>query len=162
MSVDAVGAWVGQVLTRAESLFAIPADAAGTTSAGAVDDAVDRSRSITVVSRDFSGAAANAHRKAVGAPTERLQDAADADDTLHSQLARAARDHHHGHSDATALRAAAAQIPAAVGAVGSLPAGEVVVLSALRNRVAAMQDLVMRHSEEASRVAAALRNLRYR
>jgi hypothetical protein len=162
MSVDGVTARVGQVLGRAESLFSVPADGRGATFAGAVGSAVDASHAITRVSQDFSGAAANAHAAAVGAAAERLQDGADADGALHAELADAGTNHRRGRLDAAAVRAGAAEIPAAIGSLGHLPAGEFVALATLRSRVAAMQDLVTRHSEEASRVAAVLRELGYR
>jgi hypothetical protein len=162
MSVDAVAARVTQVLARAESLFAVPADAGGAISVRGIGEALDAGHAISAVSEDLLGAAAGAHREAIGAATERLGGAAGADDALVSQLVDAGRDHHAGRSDASALRAGAAEVPTAVDALGALPAAEVVALTALRNRVAAMHDLITRHVEDAGRAAAAIRDLGYR
>jgi hypothetical protein len=163
MPVEDVAARVVEVLTRAESLFAIPADAAAAgEAAGRVSDAAAASRAIASRTADLSGAAATAHSAAVGAAAERLEHTASTDSELAERVADTADAHHGGGSHAAELRASAAEIPSALGPAVRNPAGEVAALKALRNRVAGMQRLLAEHSGESARVAGEIRNLGYR
>lgn len=162
MPVEDVVARVVEVLARAESLFALPADAAAAAgAAGQVADATAASRAIAPRTAELSGAAAAAHGEAVDAAAQRLERTAATDSELARHLADTADSHHGGRSRATELRATAAEIPTALGPAVEIPAGEMAALKALRNRVAGMQQLLAQHSGESAGVAGEIRNLGY-
>jgi hypothetical protein len=162
MPVEDVAARVLAALSRAESLFARPAGTERSAGAAArISDAAAASRAIAPHSADLSGAAAAAHGEMLSAAGERLAHADATDSELARQLTDAAETHRDGRAHATELRTTAAEIPATLGPAMQLPAGEVAALRGLRNRVAAMQALVARHSAESARLASDLRNLGY-
>lgn len=163
MPVEDAAAWVTEVLSRAESLFAGAADTGGSPSAaGLIADAAGANRAVAPRTEDVSGAMATAHGAAVSAAADGLDRAAATETNLARRLSEATDADRGGHSHASSLHASAAEIPAALGLAVQIPAGEVAALKALRNRVARMHDLVNEHSAESARLAEEIRNLGYR
>jgi hypothetical protein len=161
MTVEHVAARVVAVLTRAESLFATPGDAAAVEAAGRMGEAAEASRAIVSRTAELSGAVASAHRNVLAVAAQRLEDAAGTDGRLADHVADTSATHGAGRSRATELRAGAAEVSARLGPWAELPASELAALKALRNRLSGMQHLLAQHSAEATRVAAEIRTLGY-
>ncbi|MCV7236187.1 hypothetical protein [Mycobacterium branderi] len=149
---------VVEVLARAESLFTTPAEAATTAQ---LDAAAEASRGLAARSAELSGAAITAHRDLATSATQRLEHAADTDAHLAEQVARAGQTHAEARSQASALRAEAAEVGPRLDAWAGLPASEITGLKALRDRVARMQQLLAQHRQEAVRTASQIRSLGY-
>jgi hypothetical protein len=163
MPIDDVAIWVSEVLSRAGSLFAAPADRAGAaTGPGPIGDAAQATRAIATRTAGLSGAWATAHGETTAAGADRLEEAAAAETALARHLDHAAITHHSGRSDATRLRVGTTDVPGAFGPAIHIPAGEVAALKALRNRVARMRELLAHHSAESARLAGEIRNLGFR
>jgi hypothetical protein len=161
MSVQDVVNRVVEVLCRAESLFAMPADAATSHMAAAVDDASETSRAIGARTDEVGGALASAHHDVLDTIARRLDAAADTDSQLIAHLAGAGQAHASGGSQATDLRLGAEEVPSRLGPSSELPASELVGLLALRNQVAGMQRLLAEHASQAARAADDIRGLTY-
>jgi hypothetical protein len=162
MPVEDVVARVSEVLSRAESLFAGAARNGGSAALASLISAADANRAVAPRTSELSGAMATSHREAVSATADRLEGVADAERDLVHRLNQASDAHGEGRSQASSLRASAAEIPAALGPAAQIPAGQIAALKAVRNRVARMHDLVTRHSAESARLADEIHNLGYR
>jgi hypothetical protein len=162
MSVQQMAARVVEVLARAESLFSTPGDSAAPEAAGRTDDAAHASAAISTSTAELSGVLASAHRDLLAETTHRLEDAAATDARLGDSVSDTSTAHSAARSQATDLRAGAAEIPTVLGPWAELPAAELAALKALRNRVAGMQRLLADHSAEAARVGGEIRSLGYR
>jgi ABC-type transporter Mla subunit MlaD len=161
MSVQDVVNRVVEVLSRAESLFATPADAATSHMTAAVDDASEASRAIGARTDEFGGALASAHHDVLDTIARRLDDVGDTDSQLIEHLTRVGHAHASGGSQATDFRASAEEIPSRVGPSSELPASELAGLLALRNQVAGMQRLLAEHTSQAARASDDIRGLTY-
>jgi hypothetical protein len=161
MSVQDVADRVVEVLSRAESLFATPADTAPSQMAAAVDDASEASRAIGARTDELGGALASAHHDVLDTIARRLDDVGDTDSQLIEHLTRAGEAHASGGSQATNLRAGAEEIPSRLGPTSELPASELAGLLALRNQVAGMQRLLAERTSEAMRASDDIHGLRY-
>jgi hypothetical protein len=161
MSVQDVADRVVEVLSRAESLFATPADTATSHMAAAVNDASEASRAIGARTGELGGALASAHHDVLDTIARRLDDVGDTDSQLAEHLTRAGEAHASGGSQATNLRAGAEKIPSRLGPTGELPASELAGLLALRNHVAGMQRLLAEHTSGAARAADDIHGLTY-
>jgi hypothetical protein len=161
MSVQDVADSVVEVLSRAESLFATPSDAATSHMTAAVDDASDASRAIGARTDELGGALASAHHDVLDTIARRFDDIGDTDSQLAEHLTRASHAHVSGGTQATDLRAGAEEIPSRLGPTGELPASELAALLALRNQVAGMQRLIAEHTGHAAHAADDIHGLTY-
>jgi len=161
MSVQDVANRVVEVLSRAESLFATPADAATSHMTAAVDVASETSRAIGARTDELGGALASAHHDVLDTIARRLDEVGDTDSQLIEHLAGAGHSHASGGSQATDLRVGAEEIPSRLGPTNELPASELAGLLALRNQVAGMQRLLAEHTGEAARAADDIHGLAY-
>lgn len=161
MPVEDVVARVVEVLERAESLFASPAETSISGAADAVTAAAQTSHAIAARTEDLGGALASAHRDVLTGVADRLDRAADTDAALTDQVSRAGHAHADGATMAADLRVGAQEIPHRLGPWTDLPSSELAGLLVLRNRVADMQRLLVDHGSEAARVADAIVSLGY-
>ncbi|HZA08992.1 hypothetical protein [Mycobacterium sp.] len=159
--VEALAVRVTEVLSRAESLFAAPADRDAGVAPDRISDALEAGRAIRSRAAELSGTAADAHREAVAAAGDRLQQTSATEAELAQKVQRASEIQDRGRSEVAQLRASAAEVPEALGTALHTPAGELATLAALRRRVERMQHLVADHSAESARLAGELRRLRY-
>jgi hypothetical protein len=90
-----------------------------------------------------------------------MQHAADADAGLAERLARSAEAHAGGRMNASHLRSRAEEVPTQLDPWAELPVHDLAVLTALRHRVADMQQLLAHHREDAERTAGEIRSLDY-
>jgi hypothetical protein len=151
MSVQDVADRVVKVLSRAESLFATPADPAASHITAAIDDASEASRAIGAQTDELGGALASAHHEMLDNVARRLEAVGDTDSQLIEHLTQAAESHTRGASYATDLRLGAEELPSRLGPTIGLPASELAGLLALRNQVADMQRLLAEHTSQAAR-----------
>jgi hypothetical protein len=161
MSVQDVAGRVVEALSRAESLFATPADAASPHMTAAVEDASEASRAIGAHTDELGGALASAHQDVLDTIARRLDDVGATDSQLVEHLTQAGQAHASGGTQATDLRAAAVEIPSRLGPTSDLPAAELVGLLALRNQVAGMQRLLAEHTSQAAHAADDIHGLTY-
>jgi len=161
MSVQDVVDHTVDVLSRAESLFTVPADAVTSRMTAAVDDASKASRAIGARTDEVGGALASAHHDVLDNIACRLDDVGDTDSELIEHLTRAGQAHASGGSRATELRLGAAEIPSRLGPSSALPASELAALLALRIQVADMQRLLAEHTSLAARAADVIVGLEY-
>lgn len=161
MSVQGVVTQVVEVLRRAESLFASPADAAISRAADAVTEAAEASRAIGLRTDELGGALVSAHHDLLSAAASHLEQSAATDTELADHLVRASHAHADGGSAATDLRVGAEDVASRLGPLSDVPAGQLAGLLALRNRVADMQRLLADHTSEARRAADAIVGLGY-
>jgi phosphoenolpyruvate-protein kinase (PTS system EI component) len=161
MSVQDVVDRVAEVLSRAESLFATPADTASSRMTAAVEDASEASRAIGARTDELGGALASAHHDVLDTIARRLDDVRDTDSRLVEHLTRAGQAHASGGSQATDLLAGAEEIPSRLGTTSELPASGLAGLLALRNQIAGMQRLLAEHTGEAARASDDIRGLTY-
>lgn len=163
VAVEDVAAHVVAVLTRAESLFA---DAAGaelvTTAADQVTEAAGTARRLSARTADMSGAIVATHRELAAASAEHLDQASGVDARLADHLGRTTALHGAGLSQASGLRAGAAEVPSQLAPWAEVPASELAGLKMLRNHLAAMQRLLAQHNAVAARTAADISTLSYR
>jgi hypothetical protein len=161
MSVQDVADRVVEALSRAESLFATPADAASSRMTAAVDDASEASRAIGAHTDELGGALASAHHDVLDTIARRLDDVGATDSQLVEHLTQAAQAHASGGTQATDLRAGAEEIPSSLGPTSELPASELAGLLALRNQIAGMQRLLAEHTSQAAHAADDIHGLTY-
>jgi hypothetical protein len=161
MSVQDVVDSVGEVLSRAESLFTAPVDAELAHMTSAVNDASEASRAIGAHTDELGGALASAHHEMLDNVALRLEAIGDTDSQLVEHLTRSAEAHASGASHATDLRLGAEELPSRLGPTSGLPASELAALLALRNHVADMQHLLAEHASQAARDADVILGLGY-
>lgn len=161
MTVDDVVTQVLQVLTRAEALFS-PTEGPSANAGGALGSAAQINQTLSARTADLSGVAMSSHGEAVAQSAARLGAAADVDAALTAHLSAAAGTHSSGAGQAGHLRAGAASIADVVGPLGGTAPGDMVVLTALRARVAGMQQLVAEHADHGAASAEQIRALGYR
>jgi hypothetical protein len=162
MMLDGVAARVVQVLTRAESLFAVPEDAAAATAADQLGQAADANRALGGRSAELAGTGAVAHRQLVDASAAAVAASARADGQLAAHLTAAAARHHHGRARARDLRADAAAVPERLAALSGTATGELAELKTLRAHVARMGQLLAEHAGQDAAAAAQIRAVDYR
>jgi hypothetical protein len=162
MSVQDVVDRVVEMLSRAESLFASPADAATSNAVDALTGAAEASRIIAARTEALGGALASAHRGLLRTVARRIEQAAGTDAQLAEHIARAGQVHAEGGSRATDLRLGAQEIQSQLGPWSEVPASELAGLLALRGRVADMQRLLADHTSEAARATEEVLGLGYR
>jgi hypothetical protein len=163
MMLDGVAARVVEVLTRAESLFAVPADAAAaSTAADQLGQAAHANRALGGRNAELSGAGATGHRQLVDESAAGVGAAARADEQLAAHLTAAAARHHHGRVRAQDLCADAAAVPERLAALSGTAAGDLAALKALRALLAGMQQLVAEHAGQGAAAAAQIRAVDYR
>jgi hypothetical protein len=151
------------VLTRAESLFAVPEDAAAASAAAdQLGHAADANRALGGRSAELTGAGATAHRRLVDESAAGVDAAARADEQLASHLTAAAARHHRGRIRAQNLRMDAAAVPDQFAALSGTGAGELAALKNLRAHVAGMQRLLAEHAGESAAAAARIRAVDHR
>jgi len=159
--LDEVAARVVQVLTRAESLFAVPADAAvASTAADQLGQAADAHRAL--VNSELSGAGATGHRQLVDESAAGVGAAARADEQLAAHLTAAGARHNLGRIKAQNLRTDAAAVPDQFAALSGTGAGELAALKNLRAHLAGMQQLLAEHAGQGAATAAQIRAVDYR
>ena len=158
-----VAARVVAVLTRAESLFAVPEDAASAAAAAdQLGQAAEANRALGGHSAELSGAGATAHRQLVDDSAAGVAAAAAADEQLAAHLTAAAARHQRGYTRAQNLRADAAAVPDQFAALSGTAAGELAALQNLRGHLARMQQLLAEHAGQGAAAAAQIRALDYR
>ncbi len=99
-------------------------DAPASEPADRIGEAAEASGGIAARSAGWSGAIASAHRDMVAAVTGRLERASETDARLAGHVADSWATHRGGRSEASELRAGAAEVPARLGPWVDLPAGE--------------------------------------
>jgi hypothetical protein len=161
MSVQDLVDRVVAVLSRAESLFTPPGQAATARAAQTLTAAAESSRTIVARTDELSGATASAHGDVLAAAAEKLERAAETDTRLTEQLGRARQTHAAGASESTQLREGAQDVPTQLDTWKELPVGELATLMALRNRVADMQRLVADHTSQAAQATDDIVRLHY-
>jgi hypothetical protein len=161
VSVEGVVTQVVEVLRRAESLFASPADTAISGAVDAVTGAAEASRAIGARTDELGGALVSAHHDLLGAAASHLEQSAATDARLADLIASASHTHADGGSAATDVRLSAEDVASRLGPWSDIPAGELAGLLALRNRVADMHRLLADHTSEARRAAEAIVSLGY-
>jgi len=158
-----VAARVVAVLTRAESLFAVPEDAASASAAAdQLGRAAEANRALSGRSAELSGAGATAHREFVDELAAGVGAAARADEQLAAHLTAAAARHHHARMRAQNLRAGAAAVPEKFAALSGTGAGKLAALKTLRMHLAGMQQLLAEHAGQDAAAAAQIRAMDYR
>lgn len=163
MMLDDVAARVVAVLTRAESLFAVPEDAAAaSTAADQLGRAADANRALGGLSSELSGAGATAHRQLVDESAAGVAASARADGQLATHLTAAAARHHRGRVRAQDLCADAAAVPERLAALSGTATGELAALKTLRTHVARMGQLLAEHAGQDTAAAAQIRAVEYR
>jgi hypothetical protein len=163
MTVDDVAARVVQVLTRAESLFAVPEDAAATSAAAdQLRHAADATRALGTRDVELSGTGATGHRRLVDESAANEAAAARADEQLAGHLTAAAARHHHGRIRAQALRADAAAVPEQFAALSGSATAELAALRTLRAHLTGMQRLLAEHTGQDAAAADQIRAVDYR
>jgi hypothetical protein len=162
MMLDGVAARVVQVLTRAESLFGVPDDAAAaSTAADQLRQAAHANRALGGRNSELSGAGATGHRQLLDESAAGVGAAAGADEQLAVHLTAAAR-HLHGRARAHDLCAAAAAVPERLATLSGTAAGDLAALTTLRAHLAGMQQLLAEHAGQGAAAAAQIRGVDYR
>jgi hypothetical protein len=157
-----VAAQVAHVLTRAESLFATAGETATTSAAlSRAGDAALTAGALSERTAELSGAMVEAHRDVAGASAQQLRHASGVDSMLADHLTRSTQLHTAGGSQASGIRAGAAEIPAQLQPWADLPASDMAGLKMLRNHLAAMQRLLAQHSAVSARIASDVSGLTY-
>ena len=163
MTVDDVAARVVQVLTRAESLFAVPEEA---TAAGAAVDqlghAAETDRALGRRTGELSGAGATGHRQLAAESAAALAAAARADAQLAAHLTATAARQHSDRIRAQELRADAAAVTEGLGALSGSATGDLAALRTLRAQLAGMQRLLAEHAGQDAAAADEIRAVHYR
>ena len=158
-----VAARVVAVLARAESLFAVPEDAAAASAAAdQLGQAAEANRALGGRSAELRGAAVSAHRELIDASAADVAAAARADEQLAVQLTAAAARHHQGRTRAQQLRADAAAVPERFAGLSGTAAGQLAALQDLRAHLAGMQRLLAEHAGQDAAAAAQIRAVDYR
>jgi uncharacterized protein involved in exopolysaccharide biosynthesis len=163
MMLNEVAARVVEVLTRAESLFAVPEDAAAaSTAADQLGQAADAHRALGGHNAELSGAGATGHRQLVDESAAGVGAAARADEQLAAHLTAAAARHHHGRARMQELRSEAAAVLERFATLSGTGTSELAALKALRAQVAAVQQLLAEHAGQSAAAAAQIRAVDYR
>jgi len=163
MMLGDVAARVVQVLSRAESLFAVPEDAvAASTAADQLGQASEVNRALGGRTAELTGAGAGAHRRLVDESAADVAAAARADEQLAAHLTAAAARHRRGRTRAQHLRADAAAVPDQFATLSGTAAGELAALKNLRAQLAGMQRLLAEHAGQGAAAAAQIRGVDYR
>jgi hypothetical protein len=163
MMLGDVAARVVAVLTRAESLFAVPEDAAAASAAAdQLGQAAEANRALGGRSAELSGAGATAHRQLVDESAAGVGAAARADEQLAAHLTAAGARHNLGRIKAQNLRTDAAAVPDQFAALSGTGAGELAALKNLRAHLAGMQQLLAEHAGQGAATAAQIRAVDYR
>jgi hypothetical protein len=164
VSIDAVVQQVGELLTRAHTLFSESPVSGGPAAAGAGAHLAGAGRHLHTGRRRMvggSGRLAGAHglfAEAAGAGVSAL---AGNDEQLGRRLEQAAGTDRRGRAATAAVLHAAAADVAILAPLADTPAGQHALLSALRARVAQQQDIVADARARAAAAAAGLRALTY-
>jgi len=163
MMLGDVAARVVAVLTRAESLFAVPEDAAAASAAAAqLGQAVEANHALGGRSAELTGAGVTAHRQLVDESAAGVAASARADEQLAAHLTAAAARHQRGYTRARNLRADATAVPDQFAALSGTGAGELAALKNLRAHLAGMQQLLAEHAGQDAAAAAQIRAVDYR
>jgi len=163
MMLGDVAVLVVAVLTRAESLFAVPDDAvAASAAADQLGQAADGNGALGGRSSELTGAGATAHRQLVDESAAGVRAAARADEQLGAHLTAAAARHHRGRTRAQNLRIDAAAVPDQFAALSGTGAGDLAALKNLRAHLARMQQLLAEHAGQGVAAAAQIRAVDYR
>ena len=159
MTIEQVAAQVAGVLSRAESLFAVPQEASA--ASDELGLAADASDAIAARVAEQSGALAAAHSELLAASRQRLHAAAGTDATLAGHLSDAGAGHGSAAGQAAGLRSAAQAVGERAAHLPELASNDVAALKALRAQVGAMQKLIAAHTAAAADAAKQVRQLRY-
>jgi hypothetical protein len=162
MTVEHVAAQVVEVLTRAESLFAAGPDT-DAVAAGLhrTDDAAENARALAAHTDDMSGALVQVHRDVAAASAGQLEHASGTDQRLVDHLTASSGLHSVGLTQASGVRAGAAEVPAQLQPWSDLPAGDLAGLKMLRSHLAAMQRLLAHHRAVSGRTAGDIAGMSY-
>jgi peptidoglycan DL-endopeptidase CwlO len=164
VSIDAVVRQVGELLTRAHTLFGDPPTSGGPAAAGAGAHLAGAGRHAHTGRRQMAGASgrlAGGHGLFAGAAGARLSTLAGSDEQLGERLDQAAGTDRRGRAASGAVLDAAAADLAALAPLCDTPGGQHALLSALRARVAQQQGIVADTQARAAAAAAGLRALNY-
>jgi hypothetical protein len=164
VSIDAVVSQVGELLTRAHTLFADPPASGGPAAAGAGAHLAGAGRHVHTGRGQMTGVSgrlAGSHGLFTRAAGSELSHLAGSDEQLGQRLEQAAGTDRHGRAATAAVLDAAAADVAALAPLGDTPAVQHALLSALRARVAQQQGIVEDAAARAAAAAAALRALTY-
>jgi peptidoglycan DL-endopeptidase CwlO len=164
VSIDAVVSQVGELLTRAHTLFGDPPASGGPAAAGAGAHLAGAGRQVHTGRQQMTGVSgrlAGSHGLFTRAAGAELSHLAGSDEQLGQRLEQAAGTDRRGRAATAAVLDAAAADVAALAPLGDTPAGQHALLSALRARVAQQQGIVEDAQARAAAAAAALRALTY-
>lgn len=148
-----IAAQVEQVLTRAASLFAVPA-------ADHVADLGDLRSAVSIIdglrggAHQGGGQASETLNEQMGLTSQVLADAAQADEVLVEQLVAVAAAHARATQEAAAVLARTQETVAQAAAWAETPNGEVAVLRQLREQVASMQQILVDEQQRAAHAVA--------
>jgi hypothetical protein len=163
VAIEHAAARVVQVLTRAESLFAAGADTdAAAAALSRTSTAAETARAVAARAADMSGALVQGHRDVAAARAECLEHASGMDQRLVDHLTRSIELHTVGLTQASGLRAGAAEVPGQLQPWADIPASDLAGLKMLRNHLAAMQRLLAQHSAVSARTATDIADMNYR
>ena len=163
MSIDAVVQQVGELLTRAHTLFGDPPTSGGPAAAGAGAHLAGAGQHVYTGRAQMaaaSGRLARGHRLFAGAAEAGLSTLAGNDAQLGERLEQAAGTDRRGRAASAAVLDAAAADLAALAPLTDTSAGQHALLSALRARVAQQQSIV-EYTQAHAAAAAGLRALSY-
>jgi peptidoglycan DL-endopeptidase CwlO len=164
VSIDVVVAQIGELLTRAHTLFADPPTSGGQAAAGAgahLAGAGQHGHTGRRKMAGVSGRLAGGHALFAGAGGAGLSTLAGSDEQLGARLEQAAGTDRRGSAASAAVVDAAAADVAALAPLADTPAGQHALLSALRARVAQQQGIVVDTKARAAATAEGLRTLTY-
>jgi hypothetical protein len=164
VSIDAVVQQVGELLTRAHTLFGDPPTSGGPAAAGAGANLAGAGQHVHTGRRQMTGVSgrlAGGHGLFAGAAGAGLSTLAGSDAQLGERLDRAAGTDRRGRAASAAVLDAAAADVAALAPLSDTPVGQHALLSALRARVAQQQGIVADTKARAAATAAGLRALTY-
>jgi peptidoglycan DL-endopeptidase CwlO len=164
VAIDAVVAQVGELLTRAHTLFADPPTSGGPVAARAGAHLAGAGEHVHTGRRRMAGVSgrlAGDHGPFAGAAAAGLSALAGSDEALGARLEQAAGTDRRGRAASAAVVDAVATDMAALAPLSDTPAGQRALLSALRARVTQQQGIVADTKARAAATAAALRALTY-
>jgi cell wall-associated NlpC family hydrolase len=161
---DAWVRFVGKVLTRSHTLFADP-PASGSASAASAGAGLSGAANVVRAGMQQIGGGSGQFAQAYGDRGARAAPELDTVAGLDAQLSRrlggAVAASRAGHAQSGAVLTAAAADTAALGPVSGSPAGERVLLTALRARLLQQQRVIAAYRVRDARMAAMLRSLSY-
>jgi hypothetical protein len=165
VSLGAVVQYVGEVLGRAHSLFGDPADSGGgaaSSAGGGLGGAGAVVRSNEAQVSGLSGDFVSAYSGFTGKAAPGLDNLAGLDDRLGGTLSDAAGADRDGRSQSAAVVNGAQTDTAALAPWTGTPAGQKALLTQLRGRLAAQQQVLAAYQARDARMAAMLRSMAYR